>query len=326
MTSADQPQAHGPDGMTASVLGEPRKYTRREAAEAAGVSLEFVRRFWRASGYAAVEDDAVELTESDVATLRLLASYVDRGIVSERGILQLSRLMGRTAARLAESQVEAVVERLEDFGVGVDERSAFVEDLAEKVMPDVQFLLGQTWRRHMAAAINRMTPGVDDLRPSTAGVGFADLVGFTDASRVLSETALLDLVERFEDRSAGVIGEHGGRIVKMLGDEVLFTTTAPEELAEIALHLRTAFGTSGHEQGLRVGLAFGPVVRHLGDVFGTTVNLASRLTGLAEPDTILAASGLVEALDGNPAYRFEPRHHDDVRGFGAMTSYGLTRA
>jgi len=310
--------------MTTSVLGEARRYTSDAAAQAAGASPKFAQRFWRASGYAAVEAGAQEFTESDVATLRLISGYIKQGIITERGALQVSRLMGRTLSRLAESQVDVVVERLEKSGVGMAEQIAYVERLARQVTPDVQFMLGQTWRRHMAAAINRMNPDLDDAPPSIKGVGFADLVGFTDLSRRLTETALLNLLEGFERHCTDIVDTHGGRVVKMIGDEVLFTAPRPDALAEIGLNLVAASVRSRH--GLRVGIAYGPVVRHLGDVFGNTVNLASRLTELAEPDTILTSSKLPDALQDNPAYNFARQRHHDVRGLGSITAYRLTRA
>lgn len=326
MTTTSRSGRPEQDGMTASVLGEPRKYTGGEAARMAGVSGSFAHRYWRALGFATVDPDDVEFTDSDVAALRVLAGFIEQGISSEQGVLQVSRLVGRSTARLAESQVDVVVESLEALGVGATEQVAFVESLARQVMPDIVFVLGQTWRRHMAAAINRMNPAVDEIQPSLAGVGFADIVGFTDMSRTLSETDLLNLVEGFEDRSADIIGDHGGRVIKMLGDEVLFTATEPEPVARIGLALLDAFGQSRQKPGLRVGLAFGQTVRHLGDVFGATVNLASRLTTLAEPDTILTSPAVADALHDNPAYRFTPRRHDGVRGLGSITSYCLTRA
>lgn len=315
-----------PGGMTASVLAEPRIYNSRQAAAAAGVPLALARRFWRALGYATLDEDAAEFTDSDVATLRLLTSYVDQGLVTERSAVQLTRLLGRTVARLAESQVDVVAEQLEGAGVGVTEQVEFMDQLANQLMPDIQFMLGQAWRRHIAAAVNRLTPEADEPRQATTGVGFADMVGFTELSRRLSETALLELVESFEDRCVDIIDEHGGRIVKMLGDEVLFTAAAPDALAEIALDLVAAFGAGPRDPGLRIGIAFGPIVRHLGDVFGNTVNLASRLTGLAEPNTVRASQSLADALSDNGSYRFEGRDDDEVRGLGSLTSHHLTRA
>jgi adenylate cyclase len=314
-----------PGGMTASVLAEPRIYDSYQAAAAAGVSLALARRFWRALGYATVDEHAAEFTDSDLTTLRLLTSYIDQGLVSERSALQLTRLLGRTVARLAESQVDAVAEQLEGSGIGVEDQVEFIDQLATQVMPDIQFLIGQAWRRHIAAAVNRLSPEADEPRQATTGVGFADMIGFTELSRRLSETALLELVESFEDRCVDIIGAHGGRIVKMIGDEVLFTATTPDALAEVALHLLTAFGTNPREPGLRIGIAFGPVVRRLGDVFGNTVNLASRLTGLAEPNTVRASQSIADALSDNDSYRFERRHDDEVRGLGSVASHRLTR-
>ncbi|SNR84402.1 hypothetical protein SAMN06265360_12263 [Haloechinothrix alba] len=114
MASTDRPGEYDSDGMTAPILGEPRKYTSHDAAMAARVSPQFAHRYWLASGYAVVDDNAVEFTESDVAALRLMAGYIAQGIATEHGLLQVIRLMGRTLSRLVESQVDVVLERLDD--------------------------------------------------------------------------------------------------------------------------------------------------------------------------------------------------------------------
>lgn len=76
--------------MSASVLGQARTYTGHDVAIGAGMPLQRSRRYWRALGYASVENDAVEFTESDLAALRLLIGYVEQGIITERAALQLT--------------------------------------------------------------------------------------------------------------------------------------------------------------------------------------------------------------------------------------------
>ena len=125
-------------------------------------------------------------------------------------------------------------------------------------------------------------------------MGFADLVSFTRVSRELDERGLAELVEGFEARASDVVAEHGGRLVKTLGDEVLFTAPGPAG----GRHDRAGPRRREREEGpdVRIGLAYGPVLPVMGDVFGTTVNLAARLTAIARPGTIIVDSELADGL------------------------------
>ncbi|GDY76620.1 hypothetical protein SAV31267_061050 [Streptomyces avermitilis] len=112
-------------------------------------------------------------------------------------------------------------------------------------------------------------------------VGFADLVGFTRLTRRMEEEELGELVEAFETTAADLVAAHGGRLIKTLGDEVLYAADDAGVAAEIALRLIETMANDETMPELRVGIAFGTVTTRMGDVFGTTVNLASRLTSIA---------------------------------------------
>ncbi|MEV7908655.1 adenylate/guanylate cyclase domain-containing protein, partial [Streptomyces anulatus] len=154
-------------------------------------------------------------------------------------------------------------------------------------------------------------------------VGFADLVSFTQLSRELDERGLAELVEGFESRASDVVAAHGGRLVKTLGDEVLFTAAEPRTAATIALGLVDVIRRYGPE--VRIGLAYGPVVPMMGDVFGTTVNLAARLTAIARPGTIIADGGLAEAVAGSPGIGVHRMRRRPARGLGMVQPYVLRR-
>ena len=114
-------------------------------------------------------------------------------------------------------------------------------------------------------------------------MGFADLVSYTRLSQRLEERELALLVDRFGRRSSDVIAGAGGRLVKTIGDEVLFVADTPAAAATIGLELAEAMAADPELPDVRVGIATGTVLTRMGDVFGRTVNLASRLTALAAP-------------------------------------------
>ena len=129
------------------------------------------------------------------------------------------------------------------------------------------------------------------------------MAAFTALTRRSSESELRGVLERFETIATDIVGANRGQIVKTIGDEVLFVADRPEDSAEIALSLLDAAEQDETLPPLRVGVAAGPVVSRLGDVFGQTVNIASRLTSLARPGSVLVDEGMAQALEGRRAVR-----------------------
>ncbi|GAA4508807.1 adenylate/guanylate cyclase domain-containing protein [Nonomuraea ferruginea] len=310
--------------MAEAFLREPRRYTSHQVAEMAGVPVYRARRFWRALGFANVADDAVEFTDSDVEALRTLLGMVSDGLYDEEHMLLIARSLGRATARLAESQAELGAEELDQAGVPLAERPRAWRRRAERVVPDLTGLLVYAWRRQLAAAAGRLA--VQDLSAVRVTVGFADLVGFTRLSRQITETELAALVDRFEGRSADIVTSYGGRVVKTLGDSVLFVADKSHVAADIGLRLVETHAKGRGMPELRVGLAAGPVVWRMGDVFGTTVNLASRLTALALPGTILADPQAAEELEDDRAFQLRAVDRLSVRGLGELVPFTVTRA
>ncbi len=134
------------------------------------------------------------------------------------------------------------------------------------------------------------------------------------------------LVQRFEGLASDVVTAGGGRVVKTVGDEVLFTADAPAAAALIALELSEQMAVDDVVPDVRVGLAHGEVLRSLGDVYGPTVNLASRLTAMAQPGTVLTDPGTGEILAEQPDLVLVPQRDRQVRGFGLMGTLLVARA
>jgi adenylate cyclase len=312
------------DELAGAFLRQHRRYTSHQVAAMAGVPMYRARRFWRAFGFANVPDDAVEFTDSDVEALRTLVGLVRDGTYDEEHALLVTRSLGRATARLAESQAVLGAEVLDQAGVPLGERASAWRTRADRVVPDLEQLLVYAWRRQLAAAAGRVV----DQETSTVrlAVGFADLVGFTRLSRQITETELARLVERFESRSADVVASSEGRVVKTLGDSVLFVADTAAAAAEIALRLVEVHARTRGMPALRVGLAVGQVIGRMGDVFGTTVNLASRLTALAPADAVLAGPAVAEELEGHASFALRPVSPLTVRGMGELVPYIVTRS
>jgi adenylate cyclase len=307
------------------ILG-PRRYDRAETSEQSGVPFEQATRLWRAMGFPVAADDERVFTDRDVAALRTAAKLVNDGVVDEDGLVGLTRAMAQAMSRLAVSHAAIAAEYLATIGSGdVPEEDEAIHRAADKLLPSVASLLEFVWRRHLLVAAESVF--VDAMAPSDTplAVGFADLVGFTELSRTLPPADLATLVETFEDVTAQVVSDHAGRVVKTLGDEVMYAVPDAAVAAGVALALVDAV-RDGLGREVRVGVAYGPVLARLGDVFGPTVNIASRLTGLAYPGTVLVDRDAATALRGDARYDVAPIRRQAVRGYGHLAPFRLRAA
>ena len=291
-----------PDALERALLGR-RIYTRVEVAEKAGVGTDVSQELWQQLGFPQSADDDVAFTRRDLRALRRTQDLMEMGFLTPQSQAALVRTWGRAFARLAEWQVSL----LADVALQADDPERKLGELIDQVLPAVEDLQAYAWRRHLASASNRMLARSSDptTTTSTVAVGFVDIVGYTGQSRTLSDTELVDWMEHFEDTMTRVVVEHQGRIIKTIGDEVLFVTDDPVAAAEVTLTV-TERGSDADDPfpSVRAGVAYGEVVSRLGDVFGSTVNVASRLTSVARPGTVLVDRGAYEALS---AADTEPR-------------------
>jgi adenylate cyclase len=301
------------------LLGGVRRYTRSEVADRAGLSVDYARRLWRAMGFANVGDQAVAFTDADLAAVRRLLRLVERGALDDELAVSVTRALGHNAARLAEWMMDALVESLQATGLTHVEATREAADVLARHLDDIEHLLVFVWRRQLAAVTGRaLTSAAGEGVAGRLSVGFADLVSYTRLSQKLEERELASLVERFGRRSADVIAAGGGRLVKTVGDEVLFIADSAAEAAQIGLELAVTMAEDPVLPDVGVGIATGTVLTRMGDVFGSTVNLASRLTNLASPGTVLVDRDTADALAGNEDFALDPERTRAVRGVGLV--------
>jgi adenylate cyclase len=197
---------------------------------------------------------------------------------------------------------------------------------AADVLPGLERLMVHVWRRQFAAATERSFASLLGGGHPSLAIGFVDLVGFTQTSRESDARDLGVLLERFERETSLRVTAYGGRVIKMLGDEVLFVTDDAVGAAEVALETVAAHAADDTLPEVRAGIALGPVLARLGDVFGEPVNLASRLTAEARPGSVLVDRQAAEALAPDPSYDLVPLKHRSVRGYRALRPHLLRRA
>jgi adenylate cyclase len=229
------------------LLGGPRRYSRAEVCAATGVSRERARQLWLAMGFAETGDDDAVFTDADVGALRAWTHLVSvlPGLDDE---VAHARAMGQALSRLAEWQAAELVTQAAgaagpDPG-GPDPGStdpgsadpAAAVRLTAELLPVVERLQTYVWRRHLAAAASRVLPAFERASSAaTVVVGFADIAGYTSLSRNVSPAELAAVLEAFEEDAAEAVASHHGRVVKTVGDEVLFVADRPGDGARIAL-------------------------------------------------------------------------------------------
>jgi len=295
------------------------RYRPSEAAAAADIDPELAVRLWVAMGFTMPEDDEPSYDEDDVAALRYAGELVRSGSVEPELLVQLTRTMASSIARVADAQLEVAVDRARRFG---SEEGVLIDRQVVEMTP---WLLGYMWRRHAAASFGRAveTANAEEL---TMAVGFADLVGFTAASQELAESELAELVNQFEAVAHETIVLRGGRVVKMIGDEVMFAVTSTRAGVEVALSLSEAYAATDDLQDVRVGLACGGVLQLQGDLYGPPVNLASRIVGIARPGSVVVAEAVYEELADDPAYEWRSLRPRTFKGIGRVPIWRVRRA
>ena len=251
-------------------------------------------------GIPEVPSDVVAFTDQDIEMVRRLSAATGAGLVADDEILRLARLLGVSCSRIAEASLD-VVEAMLASAPGVPgsvdpaerlERLVYSSnDLGLQLLEDS---LLYVWRRHLLAALGKRL-GLDEGSARLA-VGFADISGFSKLSRRLGRDELAALVDRFETIGFDVVASFGGRVVKLIGDEVMFVAPDVGTAVAIAVEVARQHAADPGLPAVHCGVAYGSTVSVGGDVFGPTVNLASRLTTLARPGTVAILREEAEGL------------------------------
>ncbi|WP_438387765.1 adenylate/guanylate cyclase domain-containing protein [Actinopolyspora saharensis] len=307
-----------------SLLGGEPRYRKSEVARLAGVELSRAERLWQAMGFAHVSDEAVVFTDFDIAALRTVVRLVSAEVIPPELETAVARSLAQTMSRLAEWQMGLFKSVLGDSFTGDLETTAQV---AEAILPVMEHLQDYVWRRHLSAiAARELNEDENRAEEPTLVVGFADIVGYTRLIRDYSEIELAGLIDTFEELVTGVIAENHGRVVKTVGDEVLFVADTAEDAGEIALALNERVAEEPRLPPLRIGLASGQVLARFGDVYGSTVNIASRLTTLARPASVLVDRECASELRGLSRFELIALGPNKVSGFRGLEAWALRRA
>jgi adenylate cyclase len=292
-----------------ALAGDGRRYTPREIAEISGVDLDLLRRFSAALGVPYGDPDEPRGTEGDLEAARRMKAFRDAGL-PEDGMLQVARTIGMGTARIAEANRELVIRTLAQPGDTERDLALRFAAAAEHMMPLVGPTVVHALQANMLEQIRRDVLGAANLAAGEIGgaveltICFADLVEFTRLGEEIAPEELGLVAGRLEEMATAV-AEPPVRLVKTIGDAVMLVANESEPLISAALALIAAAEAEGEEfPWLRAGLATGPTLPQSGDYYGRSVNLASRITGVARPGSVLVDEVTRGATDKSFSYSY----------------------
>jgi adenylate cyclase len=274
------------------VAGDGARYTPREIAELSEAELDLLQRASSALGLPYPDPDERVLNENDLEAARRVKAFLDAGL-PEDGILQVARTIGMATSRIADANRELIRRTLMRPGDTERDLALRFAAAAEHMLPIFEPTLLYAARAHLLEQIRRDVIGTADLESGEMGatsdfsVCFADLVGFTKLGEEIAPEELGHVAGRLEEL-ANEVAESPVRLVKTIGDAAMLVSAEAEPMVEAALRLIEAAEEAGEDfPRIRAGIAFGPVLLRSGDYYGRPVNLASRITGVARPGSVL---------------------------------------
>jgi adenylate cyclase len=291
------------------VIVGSHRYTAAEIAELSGVEETFLTAARRAMGLPIPEQDEAVYTEAELETARMTHYARDVGI-SDDELLDLLRVLGRGLSQVAETLRALPLKLVLEPGMSEPDLANRYAHAAGALYPLVNPLVDSVLTLHLkhatqstvVSALERsggQLPGSREV-----SVCFADLVGFTRLGEEVAPDELGRLAVRLE-ALAGDVAEPPVRLVKTIGDAAMLASPEPEPLLGAALGLIDAADAEGEDfPQLRAGAAMGQALPRSGDWFGRPVNLASRITAVARPSSLLVDHELRESVDGPYRWSF----------------------
>lgn len=288
--------------------------TARDLAERSGTEPEHIAAMYQEIGITVDDLDEVRFTEGEADLDDLLTTSVIDRFTPQEGH-ELIVVMARALSSIADASVAEYVQTvearlLEGGGSLLDwaEANAEVTGMARRLAA----LLGPLFLHYLDQSVQHQRQAQQDVSSRAVmrvAVGFVDLVGFTPLASTLSPGELSTMMGEFESLAFDLANQSGARVVKHIGDEIMFTAVEPEAACRMAVALRDEVATSERPRG---GLSYGEVISRRGDYYGPVVNLASRLTDEAIPGEVLVSKTVRDQAED---LSFEPAGRRLLKGF-----------
>ena len=291
------------------VLGA--RHTAEEIEEQTGVPAKLMLRIRRLLGLPEAGANDRVFGDDDIEAAKSAQRFLEAGI-TEDGLTEITRVLGESMGRVSGAVGASFADAFLQAGDTEAEIARRFAELAEELAPSLRPVLIAAFSAHLRDMIQRAVIGAADREAGQiAGaqeltVCFADLVGFTRLGGEVEVQELGSVAGRLADLAAETACEPV-RLIKTIGDAALFVSPEPGPLVDVALSFVEAV-EEADLPSLRAGIALGPAQARAGDVYGHSVNLASRVTGVARPGSVLCTEEVREAADDDFAWSFAGRH------------------
>jgi adenylate cyclase len=293
------------------------QYTAAEIEERTGLPASVLGRLRRMLGLPDPGPDARVYSEEDIAMAKSTRRFLEAGL-SEQAIAEMTRVLGESMARLAATTASAFVETFLKPGDNEYDVATRFASLAEEFTPALHPVLVAAYNAHLRESVRRGMIGAAEREAGALAeaqdlcVCFADLVGFTRMGVQVQAQELGGVAGRFA-QLANEVTTASVRLIKTIGDAAMFVSPDPAGMVGVAL----TFGEAMREAempSMRAGIACGPTLLRAGDYYGHSVNLASRVTGVARPDSVLCAQEVRDAAADEFEWSFAGKHR--LKGLG----------
>ncbi len=301
-------------------------YTAHDIEEKTGVDADVLVRIRRMLGLPQAEADERLFGEEDIEAAKSIKVFLDSGF-REDAVAQITRVLGEAMSRLAVTVTGVFADTFLKPGDNEDEVALRFASLAEELTPSLTPILVAAFRAHLHETVSRGMLGQAERKAGQVsdeqeiGVCFADLVGFTRLGGELDVQEIGTMARQLADL-ANEVTKPPVRLVKTIGDAAMFVSREIGPLVDVALALVEATEDAGMP-ALRAGIACGAGIQRAGDFYGPSVNLASRVTGLARPGSVLCTREVREAAADEFSWSAAGRHR--VKGLDKPVSLHRAR-
>jgi adenylate cyclase len=249
--------------------------------------------------------------DEEVDAAKSISMFLASGL-GEESIAEITRVLGEGMSRLAATTAAAFVDAFLEPGDSEDEVAERFAVLAEQLIPAIDPVLRAAYRQHLAESVRRgMLSSADRESGEVAGaqelsVCFVDMVGFTRLGAQIEAQELGSMASKLAELATDVT-QPPVRLVKTIGDAAMFVSPDPAAVVSVALSLLEAVEVA-ELPSLRAGVAWGPALQRAGDYYGHAVNLASRVTGVARPGSVLCTQEVRDAAPDQFDWSFARKH------------------
>jgi len=287
------------------------RYTAAELEEQTGLPASQMLRIRRLLGLPEPAPEDRVFGEEEIDAAKSISLFLQSGL-GEDSIAEITRVLGEGMARLAATTAAGFVEAFLEPGDSEDEVAERFATLAEQLTPAIDPVLRAAYRQHLAESVRRGILSAAEREAGEAGgaqeitVCFVDMVGFTRLGAQIEAQELGTLASKLAELATDVT-EPPVRLVKTIGDAAMFVSPDSVALVSVALSLVEAV-QAADLPSFRAGVAHGTALQRAGDWYGHAVNLASRVTGVARPGSVLCTQEVRDAATGRFDWSFARKH------------------